>query len=655
MKWYRRTGWPLRPAHERILRAFAEAMAPATSGMPGAAGPSGSRSKATGPELVDVVPAIGEYLTFWPQGRVQLLRLALTAFDWLPFPHRFSHADLVDRRAFLTRLDASPRLIHRELLMLLRVLSGSGYCDDSRVQIAVGSESRCGLAPGEPLPSVPALVLGDLTPEEEGEDCDVAIVGSGAGGSVAAAILAEAGLDVLVLEAGPHLDRHTYPDEPLAALGALYRDGGLTIAQGLPSIPTPVGRAVGGTTVINSGTCFRAPDDVLEHWRIAHGVAWARQLDNEYSAAEEMLHVRKVDPERMGRNGQVLRDGAEAKGVSHHPLSRNAGGCISCSSCPYGCRLDQKRAMHVSYLPRAVAAGARVRAGVEARRVTFEGKRATGVDCVAGVADPRAVESKPYRVLAKRAVIVAGGAFGTPELLLRSKVGSPSGQLGSNLRVQPACWVGARFDEEVRGWDGVMQSYAVDEWRDLGILLEATFTPLAFGGHWLPGVGAEHQERLAAYGNIASTGVHIADRSTGRVRLARSGSLRITYRLERADANRLTFGIARAAELFYAAGAREVYPQIAGLRTLERSRIPGLETSPPPSRRLRLEAFHPLGTARMDADESRGVVAANGSVHGYRSLYVADASIFPTSLGVNPMMTVVAMAARVARGVAEAT
>src|SRR5205085_5208203 len=138
-----------------------------------------------------------------------------------------------------------------------------------------------------------------------------------------------------------------------------------------------------GTTVINSGTCFRAPEHVLAGWRDEHGIEWAGDLAADYAQAEEMLQVRAVDPERMGRNGQVLREGAEALGVRHEPLARNAGSCFQCSSCPSGCRLDAKRAMHVSYLPRAVAAGARVRAEVEARRVIFEGTRASGVACEA--------------------------------------------------------------------------------------------------------------------------------------------------------------------------------------------------------------------------------------------------------------------------------
>ena len=246
-------------------------------------------------------------------------------------------------------------------------------------------------------------------------------------------------------------------------------------------------------------------------------------------------------------------------------------------------------------------------------------------------------------------MIVAGGAFGTPELLLRSGIRSQSGELGRNLRIHPACWVGARFDDDVNGWDGVMQSYAVDEWQHEGVLLEATFTPLAFGGHWLPGIGDEHQERLASYGKVASTGVHLSDRSRGRVRLGPGGELRVGYRLLREDREKLVFGIARAAELFFAAGAREVYPQIAGVKAISPAGVAALDSSTPSARRMRLEAFHPLGTARMDADPSRGVTGIDGAVHGYRGLHVADASLFPTSIGVNPMMTIVAMAGPASR------
>jgi choline dehydrogenase-like flavoprotein len=630
-------------------------MAPGTGVLPAAAGPAGPGGSAHGARAIDVAPTLERYLAALPPHSFTALRVALRGFDWLSFPWRFSRADVAARQDFLRELESSPSRLKQDALLFLKVLTGLAYANDARVREAVGYEATCRVTDERgPTPGVSAPdPLGDLFPDGSAEDCDVLVVGSGAGGAVAAAVLAEAGHEVLVLEAGPYMNRESYPEEPLAALTAMYRDGGLTVAQGKPAIPTPVGRAVGGTTVINSGTCFRAPDRVLAGWASEHGIEWAQHLDPDYAQAEEMLNVKSVDPALMGRNGQLLREGAEALGVSHGPLHRNAGDCVQCSSCPTGCRLDAKRAMHVSYLPRAVAAGARVRAGVEAQRLIFHRERAVGVDALAGVAGGRnGPRPRPFRARARRAVVLAGGAFGTPELLLRSGFRASGSQVGRNLRIHPACWVGARFDEEVRGWDGVMQSYAVDEWSEQGLLLEATFTPLAFGGQWLPGTGREHQERLLNYGHIASTGVHLSDRSSGRVEIARGGSLRITYGLTSDDARRLTFGIARAVELFYAAGAREVYPQVAGIPRISVEQLADLEASPPPASSLRLEAFHPMGTARMDADPARGLVGIDGAVYGAERLYVADGSLLPSSIGVNPMMTIIAIASRISRDLA---
>jgi choline dehydrogenase-like flavoprotein len=247
-------------------------------------------------------------------------------------------------------------------------------------------------------------------------------------------------------------------------------------------------------------------------------------------------------------------------------------------------------------------------------------------------------------------VIVAGGALGTPELLQLSGLGGR--QVGRNLHIHPACWIGARYGEEVRGWEGVMQSFYVDQWEDERILLEATFTPLAFGGAWLLGAGRSHQEAMLDFGHVGSIGVHLSDLSSGRIGLGSGGSPRASYRLTREDARRLAFGIARAAEIHFAAGATEVYPNIARVGVLKPGDLAQFEATTFKPAELRLEAFHPMGTARIAADPGEGVCGADGSVHGTRDLYVADASLFPTSVGVNPMMTVIAFAKQVARGVA---
>ncbi|HET7453925.1 MAG TPA: GMC family oxidoreductase [Solirubrobacterales bacterium] len=594
---------------------------------------------------VDVSGPVVKFLRSVSPPVLLRLRLGLRAFEWLPFPWRFSRLDPEGAADFLHRLERSRFPLHHELLMMAKILSVLGYAAVPAVELRIGTEIGCGLADGS-LPE-PAGSLGDLEPRGEGEECDVAIVGSGAGGAVAAATLAEAGLDVLVLEAGGHYNRENYPADRLEAITELYRDAGLTIAAGKPPIPIPVAQAIGGTTVINSGTCFRAPEPVLENWRDEHGVAWAGDLDADYAEAEEFLRVTQLDPERMGRNGQLAMEGAAALGAGGAPIFRNAGDCVQCSSCPYGCAIDAKRGMHVSYLPRAVAAGARVRSRVEAQRVLVEDGRAVGLACAAHDARGR---NRTYTVRARRAVIAAGGAFGTPELLLRSGLGGD--QVGRNFHIHPACWVGARYEEEVRGWEGVMQSFYVDEWEPQGVLLEATFTPLAFGGAWLAGTGAEHQRSLLEFGHVGSIGVHLSDRSQGRVGLGNDGALRASYALTREDADRVHFGIARAAEVHFAAGATEVYPNIPRFGTLKRGELAAFEAARLKASELRLEAFHPMGTARISADPRRGVCAADGSVRGTEHLYVADASLFPTSVGVNPMMTIIAFAKQVSRTVA---
>jgi choline dehydrogenase-like flavoprotein len=594
---------------------------------------------------INVSGPVAEFLRSLAPRTLLGLRLGLFAFEWSPYPWRFSRLDPEAAVAFLARLEKSRFPIHHDLLLLAKVLSTLGYAVVPAVEARVGTEIGCALADGS-LPE-PSGTLGDTEARGEGEECDVVIVGSGAGGAVAAATLAEAGLDVLVLEAGSHYNRDSYPTDHLEAIAGIYREAGLTIASGQPPIPVPVAKVVGGTTVINSGTCFRAPEPVLENWRTQYGVTWANELDADYAEAEEFLRVTQLDPERMGRNGQLAMEGAAALGASAAPISRNAGSCVQCSSCPFGCAIDAKRGMHVSYLPRAVTAGARVRARVEVQRVLVEDGRAVGVACSARDAQGR---SRPFMVQARQAVIAAGGALGTPELLLRSGLGSS--HVGRNLHIHPACWVGARYEEEVRGWEGVMQSFYVDQWEPQGILLEATFTPLAFGGAWLLGTGREHQRALLEFGHVGSIGVHLSDRSAGRVGLANEGAIRASYKLTRDDADRIAFGIARAAEVHFAAGAVEVFPNIPRFGALKPGDLSQFEATRLRASELRLEAFHPMGTARIAADPREGACAADGSVHGTRDLYVADASLFPTSVGVNPMMTIIAFAKQIARGIA---
>jgi choline dehydrogenase-like flavoprotein len=597
--------------------------------------PDGGGLPGAGPGGVDAAASVSRFLAQVPARQRLVVIAALRALEWLSLPKPFSRLDPDARVRRLERLSANT--LGRDLVLLLKALVSFGWARDERVRSALGIKPTCELAPGakHPRPDVPPLRAEDLAPPGEDESCDVVVVGSGAGGATAARLLAEAGLDVIVLEEGSLWDASSYTTDPLEALARMYRDGGLTVLEGRPAIPLPVGRCVGGTTVINSGTCPRTPPDVLDRWRADQGISWAPDLESEFDAIDADLAVTPLPEDAWGANAAPCRHGAEALGLANRPVRRNAGAVVRCGTCPTGCAIDAKQAMHVSELPRAVAAGARIRAGMRVTQIVTRGGRAVGVDA-------RAADGRATRVHARR-VVLAGGAIGTPELLLQHGL---DGGVGRNLHVQPACWVGARFDEDVRGWSGVMQSWHVDEWRSRGLFLEATFTPLPFGAHWLPGSGREFTERLADIAKLAVIGVHLADTSSGRVRL-RGAEARLGYRLTAEDAARLGFGIARASEILFAAGAHEVYPQVAGIGSLRPGEQHQLESGVKPAR-LRLEAFHPMGTAAVGS-----VTNLNGELRELPGVYVADGSLLPTALGVNPMVTIIAMARRIARGLAD--
>jgi choline dehydrogenase-like flavoprotein len=587
---------------------------------------------------VGVAQPVSEYLAGAPDRVRLVVRLGLRALQLTALPRRFVHMPADKRSAHLERLEGSRLGFLRDLFLLFKTLAGVSYSRDARVQAALGIDARCVGTPS-PLRLDPQAMR---VPDGEEETCDVVVVGSGAGGASVARVLSEAGLSVIVVEEGDYYDASSYSTDVFEALPRLYRDSGLTVAEGRPAIPLPVGRCVGGTTVINSGTCFRAPDDILALWRHEHGIDWAGELEAEFEDVERAINVAPVAAGHVGRNAELCRQGAEALGVSHGPLARNAADVTCCGSCPTGCAIDAKMAMHVSELPRAVADGARIRAGRSVTRVLVSGGRAVGVECSGG-----------YRVRAS-AVVVAAGALGTPELLLGQGLANSSGEVGRHLRIHPACWVGALYDEPVRGWDGVMQSWAVDEWNDRGLFLEATFTPLSFGAHWLRGAGAPYKSRLERIDQLGVIGVHLSDRSSGRVRVTGGGQLRIGYKLTADDAAALRFGIARAADVHFAAGASEVYPQVGRVAVLR----PGEQTPLVEQARfhpgeIRLEAFHPMGTTRMGCDSATSVVAPSGETHDLPGLYVADASLFPTSLRVNPMITIMAVARRIAAGLAD--
>lgn len=486
---------------------------------------------------------------------------------------------------------------------------------------------------------------------------EAVVIGTGAGGAATASVLAERGMNVLVLEEGGYHDRKDFSAAPLEMTRKLYRDSGMTTAVGVPgspSFPIPMGRCVGGTTTINSGTCFRTPRRVVEGWRREHGLNLLDGIEEFYARVERDIHVEAPPLDKIGKNGLLLHKGASELGLSSGVIKRNAKGCRGSGVCAFGCPTDAKQSTLVSYVPRAIAAGALLFANVRAERILYEHERARGVE--AFVIDPES--GQPLRRVHVRApiVVIACGTCLTPVLLQRSKIGNSSGQLGRNMRVHPASKVMALFEEEVRSWEGVPQSYFVDEWHDEGILLEGIAVPPALGAIALPFTGHEHGALMERFDHFASWGVMVSDTSHGRVRQGLSGgnSPFMTYSLNQHDVRKVLVGLAHCAEIAFAAGAETVYSSIFGVPPL-RSREDAqklLRNSNVKGEDLELMAFHPLGTARMGPDSKTSVVDPYLEVHDVDGLFVTDGSIFPTSLEVNPQLTIMAFALRTAEFIA---
>lgn len=473
------------------------------------------------------------------------------------------------------------------------------------------------------------------------------VVGSGAGGAFAAREMARAGLDVLVLEEGERWDSaRLRAAHPIERFAGLYRDAGSTVAAGLPPIALPLGRAVGGTTVLNSGTCFRPPASVVAEWRVGHGLG-AALIGDDYedvlADVEETIGVGPVPLEIMGRNGRLALAGADALGFSSAPLRRNATGCRGSCQCAIGCPNNAKGGVHLNALPQACAAGAGIASGIRVERVLVDRGQAVGVRC-------RLVGGGHLELRAPR-IVVAAGTTETPPLLRRSGIGSHP-RLGRGMSIHPALGVTGRFEEPVVAWEGVMQSAGIEEFHEReGILLEATSTPPGLGSVVLPGVGAELLRRLDGAEHIASLGAMIADEPSGAV----LGSARpvLGYRISRRDRGRLVAAAGHSARVLLAAGAAEVDIG-GGAAPVRAADEVGDAVSSLDIRRLHIAAFHPTGTAAAGSDAARHAVGPDGGLRGVGGVWIADGSIVPSCPTVNPQVSIMSLAVGVGRAVATA-
>ena len=473
-------------------------------------------------------------------------------------------------------------------------------------------------------------------------DADVVVVGSGPAGAAVARVAARAGARVVVVEAGPWIEPGAFELSAFSSMRQTYRGMGAQVLVGPAPIPYVQGRMVGGSSPINGAICWRLPRDVHRAWLVAdpaleETLSWAA-LEAATDEVEARLGVAPTDAAIAGRKNELMARGAEALGLAHRPIRRNVRGCEGLGRCMQGCPKGRKQSADLTLLADAVESGATVLSQVVVRRVR---RRAGAVVGVVG----RAVAGGAVEVRAPR-VVLAASAVQTPALLLAS--GVRHGPVGRHFQCHPGVSMAGRFREPVRMWEGATQGHEVTGLRADGLKFEA----LGFGPGILAarmdGVGRTLAEGIADLAHWLDWGVAIRAEAEGRVRQV-GGRAVVTFRPSAADVGRFRRGLRVLGEMMFAAGAERVSPGVRGFAASvdDPRALAELETDGPTHPgAFTCAVTHMFGTCRMGSDPAHSVVRPDFRHHRVEGLYVADSSVFPTSLGVNPQIAIMALAAR---------
>ncbi len=579
----------------------------------------------------------------------------------------------------LARWTRSPIAVLRSAVQTLRRLALAVHYADPVVSRAIGFAGP-EMVPREhePVGSPRAGERGAWSPMPERFDvdpstptgrvaADVVVIGTGAGGAVAAARLAEAGYRVIMLEAGHWHRASDFDDNEARQIERLYADGGLRSTDDA-AISLVQGEAVGGSTLVNWMIMLRTPDFVLAEWAAHHGISGMSPSDMApvFERIEREVHASLVPDRAHSANNAKLLAGAGALGWRARAGHLNVVGCQRCGSCGIGCRHGAKQSVDVTYVPRALAAGATLFTATRALRIEVlerdRGPMQQGTPPLKRVVATRRHANGQVSTLHIEAplVLCAAGAVETPVLLQQSGLGGDA--VGQWLRLHPTTAVYAHYDEEIVASAGIPLSTVCDEflqWQDsnYGFWIETPPMLPSFTAAALPGFGDAHARCMARYRHLGVTIGLTRDgarhtQSSGQVSVNRRGARSIRYRLSTEDAARVSASVQAMARLHLAAGAREVGSMHSEPRVVRHERDVAMLAGGVHPNGLALFSAHVNGTCRMGVARHTSATTPDGERHGVRGVYITDGSVLPTALGVNPQETIMAVASVLAERVA---
>lgn len=495
---------------------------------------------------------------------------------------------------------------------------------------------------------LPVIQAKDVSGSSVTLTADVVVVGSGAGGAIAAYELSKKGKKVIVLEAGPYVPSEKFTEMMAISMGGLYQDhGGQSNTNGDISILQ--GACVGGSTVVNAALCFRTPDYYLQRWAKEYGTGnlTSKVLEPYFEKVEKNLKIHRNGPHETSAGAELINNGLKKLGLPPGVARRNVKDCGLTGFCFAGCVSDRKQSMLVTYLPWAAALGAKIHSDTRVVQVLTKDGAASGV--LAEVVDPATGQKKADLRVDAPMVVLAAGPVQTPILLMRSGLANSSGQVGKNFACHPTMSLTAEFDNPVDDFHGATHSLYMDKYtlpEEGGyLLLNAVQDPVEASFQVEPGTGKPYMAYMSKYRNTIRLITLIHDKNVGEVSW-KDGVKQISYSVDDEDFESMKKGLKVNARVLFASGAKRVYIPTSQKLVIENADqidaiIDALKNEPA---RYRYTSFHPQGTCRMGSDAKRSVVNPRGETHDVKRLYVMDASVLPTSIGYNPSETVYALA-----------